>query len=347
MNCSGRQSKGLQEGIEVSEAWKKAYTEMLSPETFVEIDLLMGRTLREGDMSCRSAPIGSPDDYVAGEQETWEDFGYRLHQPAPISPAYAATLEENLWVLDGTRRVLDARVCSNMGFCTRADGNLRYTVTLDEVQMDTLPLLTIVWSNEYKEYPHSFEVRVRVGIPPEGEGVYTYVTLKTIRVENNDSHICEIPVDVAEYDIIEIEAFDWNTPNHRKRMDHVFLGKIHHFDKKEIISFTHEESCDLLSATLPKNAIRFSVSNLDGRWNPHNPTGDSVYLMERQAVSVRYGTSTSSGVEWIPGGMFFLSEWNAPSNGVECKKERNCYISLVRYCSNQISDNFICILITF
>ena len=304
--------------LEVSEAWKQAYTEMLSPETFVEIDLLMGRTLREGDMSCHSAPIGSPSDYVAGEQKTWEDFGYRLHQQAPISPAYAATLEENLWVLDGTRRVLDARVCSNMGFCTRANGNLRYTVTLDEVQMDTLPLLTIVWSDEYKEYPHSFEVRVRVGIPPEGEGVSTYATLKTIRVENNDSHICEIPVDVAEYDIIEIEAFDWNTPNHRKRMDQVFLGKIISFDKKEIISFTHEESCDLLSAVLPKNSITFSVNNLDGRWNLHNPTGDGMYLMERQAVSVRYGTNTSSGVEWIPGGMFFLSEWNAPANGAEC-----------------------------
>lgn len=306
--------------LEVSDAWKQAYTEMLSPETFVEIDLLMGRVLRKGEAGYHSAPIGSSGDVVAGGWETWEDFAHMLHQPNPIPPTYAATLEENLWVLDGTRKVLEARPCYNMGFCTMTDGNLRYSITWshNEVQTDNLPLLTIVWSNEYKEYPHSFEVKIRYHFFPEGSEQAEYVTLKTIRVENNDSYISEIPVGVAGYTVIEIEAFDWNTPNHRKRMDQVFLGKIHHFDKKEIISFTHEESCDLLSATLPKNSIRFSVSNLDGRWNPHNPTGDSVYLMERQAVSVRYGTSTSSGVEWIPGGMFFLSEWNAPSNGVEC-----------------------------
>jgi len=302
--------------LEVSEAWKKAYTEMLSPETFVEIDLLMGRVIRKGE----AHHFCLHPNYVAGDQDTVEDFGHNLHQTAPIQSAYAATLEENLWVLDGTRRVMGAEVCKNMGLCTNEDGNLFYGVSWLEShrQMDTLQLLTIVWSDEYKEYPHSFEVRIIDHFFPEGSEVAEYVTLKTISIENNDSYISEIPVGVSGYTRIEVEVFDWNTPNHRKRLDQVFFGKTHRFDKKEIISFTHEESCDLLSAALPKNSITFSVNNLDGRWNPYNPTGDGVYLMERQAVSVRYGTNLGTGVEWIPGGVFFLSEWNAPSNGVEC-----------------------------
>lgn len=300
--------------LPVSSAWKKAYTEMLSPETFVEIDLLMGRVIREGEVTHYS------ENFVPGNDQELDDVIHNLHQSNPIPSAYAATLEENLWVLDGTRRVLEAKPCENMGLCTNGDGSLHYQMTwkFSEKQTEPLQLLTIVWSAEYKEYPHSFVVDIIEGIPPDGEGEYEYVTLKSIVVENNNSYISEVPVGIAGYSRIVISTSDWNTPNHRKRIDQVFLGKIHHFDKTDIISFTHEESCDLLSATLPKNSIKFSVNNLDGRWNPYNPTGDSVYLMERQAVSVRYGTNTGFGVEWIPGGMFFLSEWNAPSNGAEC-----------------------------
>jgi hypothetical protein len=43
------------------------------------------------------------------------------------------------------------------------------------------------------------------------------------------------------------------------------------------------------------------------------------YLTERQKMVVRYGMDLDGTVEWIPGGTFFLSEWDAPSNGLEAK----------------------------
>jgi hypothetical protein len=328
--------------LPVSNAWKEAYTEMLSPETFIEIDLLMGRVLQKGEVN----HYGYPIYFVAGGGDTWKESAYKLHKPTPIQSISAATLEENLWILDGTRRVMEAKVCENMGFCTNGDENLHFGIRWwnEDAPPETLPLMTIVWSAEYKEYPHSFEVKfIYDQPPPSGEGIYEQITLKSIVVENNNSYISEFPVDVAGYTRIEIVAYDWNTPNHRKRMDQVFLGKTHRFDKKEIISFTHEQSCDLLSATLPKNSITFSVNNLDGRWNPHNPAGDSKYLMERQAVSVRYGTKTSLGIEWIPGGTFFLSEWKAPSNGAECTfVARDVFEFLLRERITSDSDTVIC-----
>src|SRR5690606_3509670 len=50
--------------------------------------------------------------------------------------------------------------------------------------------------------------------------------------------------------------------------------------------------------------------------NPDNQAGISKYLAERQEIQVRYGYKIGSGIEWIPGGTFYLSGWDAPQNGL-------------------------------
>ena len=136
----------------VSNAWKKAYTETLSPETFVEIDLLMGRSIQKGEAWHQVSATSLAYDDV--------NDGYKLHQGNPMPPAYAATLEENLWILDGTRKIMKRECCTNMGLCSYRDSHFRYVVNLfpSGRQMDTLHTLTIVWSGEYKEYSHSFKI---------------------------------------------------------------------------------------------------------------------------------------------------------------------------------------------
>ena len=78
-------------------------------------------------------------------------------------------------------------------------------------------------------------------------------------------------------------------------------------------------SGDLLSGELPKYSIEFTLDNTDGRWNPMNPTGLEQYLSERQKLVVRYGMDVNGTVEWINGGVFYLSEWDAPANGLEAR----------------------------
>ena len=97
----------------------------------------------------------------------------------------------------------------------------------------------------------------------------------------------------------------------------MYLGHILTFTKNELLSYSHEQTGNLNSAELPKNSIEFSVDNTDGRWNPNNPNGLERYLSERQRVTVRYGMDVNGSTEWIKGGTFFLSEWKAPSNGLE------------------------------
>lgn len=89
------------------------------------------------------------------------------------------------------------------------------------------------------------------------------------------------------------------------------------YTKKDLLSFTHQQTGSLVSGELPKNHIEFSLDNSDGKWNPSNPRGMERYLSDRLKVTLRYGYIINGVEEWIPGGVFYLSEWRTSPNGLE------------------------------
>lgn len=89
------------------------------------------------------------------------------------------------------------------------------------------------------------------------------------------------------------------------------------YSKKDILKFTHHQTGSLVSGELPKNHIEFSLDNSDGKWDPMNPQGLERFLSERSEVTLRYGYIIDSVETWIPGGVFYLSEWSTSPNGRE------------------------------
>ncbi|MEG0753286.1 MAG: hypothetical protein RR461_05600, partial [Angelakisella sp.] len=71
-----------------------------------------------------------------------------------------------------------------------------------------------------------------------------------------------------------------------------------------------------MSGSLPKSAIKFDTNNLSQEFNPDAEDGFSRYLMERQEVVVSYGLKLGNTIEWIPGGVFYLTGWETPQNGI-------------------------------
>ena len=59
------------------------------------------------------------------------------------------------------------------------------------------------------------------------------------------------------------------------------------------------------------------MRNDKNQWNPDSPENFEKYLLEEQKVTLRYGMDVNGTVEWINGGVFWLSEWSTPSNGME------------------------------
>lgn len=89
------------------------------------------------------------------------------------------------------------------------------------------------------------------------------------------------------------------------------------YTKSDLMSFSHQQTGSLVSGELPKNHIEFSLDNSDGKWNPSNPVGYERYLSERLKITLRYGLDVNGMIEWIPGGVFYLTEWRTSNNSME------------------------------
>lgn len=285
--------------IAVSDAWKEKQQSFIAPESFVEISSILTETglQEEAVATGTSEAIISDISGVTGTSGSQTVKRY-------------ATLEHNLWALDGTRNISpDSGPYANAGYVSDIAESGSVTLTLPTVHTTAIPGITITWSSEFGEYPPVFTVTAK-----NGDSVVAETT-----VTDNRSSRSLVYLDIAGYDSVTITVHNWCLPGHRARLDAAKLGLELIFGKKEIISFTHEQSGDLFSGEIPKNSIEFSIDNTDNRWNPSNPTGLERYLSERQKLTVRYGLDIDGTTEWIKAGTFYLSEWSAPSNGLEAR----------------------------
>lgn len=282
--------------ISVSDAWKEAHRQTLLPEAFVEITLTVGDIPKNVTVSATNEATFSNSDNIIKDSD--------------VSAKYAV-LEHNLWSLDGSCSIMDAsKTAPGYVSATAPSGNDGVTITIDEVSKNTIPGVTITWSKDYEAFAEQFFVVVKNRATGAGEGGTWY---------NNTSNVSVLDIEVSEYDCVEVYVHKWSHPDQRVRIENIKLGHSVVFGKDEIISYSNEQSGSPLGTELTKNSIEFEVDNADGRWNFLNPTGIAKYLFERQRLVVRYGQQTYAGVEWIQAGVFYLTEWKAPSNGITAR----------------------------
>lgn len=282
--------------IPVSNDWKDIQQRFLLPETFIEIDYGVA------DNEAQSVATASGTD-EAGFSNTASIVG-------SSAVTKYATNELNLWALDGSQTVLPSSgVYGNTGYVSNIASTGSITIQFPAVRTTAVSGVTITWSDAFGEYPRVFSV-----IGKNGTTVVSEVT-----VTNNKEKVSAVFIPLENYNSITVMVHDWNLPYRRARIEKIVIGHSLTFTKSDLLSFTHEQSGDLLSGELPKYSITFSLDNSDGRWDPNNPEGMAQYLSERQKLTVRYGMDVNGTIEWINGGVFYLSEWNAPPNGIEAQ----------------------------
>lgn len=280
--------------IAVSDAWKDVQQRFLLPETFIEIEYGVADKDAQG---------------VASASGTDQAFFSNVAGVVGTSAvAKYATNELNLWALDGSRTLLPSSgAYSNVGYVSNIASTGSVTISFPAIRTTAISGLTITWGETFDEYPRVFTV-----IGRNGENIVSEVT-----VTNNKDKVSAVFIQLANYDSVTVIVHDWNLPYRRARIEKIVIGHALTFTKSDLLSFTHEQNGDLLSGEIPKYSISFSLDNSDGRWDPNNPAGMAQYLSERQKLSVRYGLDVNGTIEWIKGGVFYLSEWSAPPNGIE------------------------------
>lgn len=290
---------------QVSTAWAEAHAGALLGEAFIEISYDVTDPDAHGDVvpSASGAldPLSRISDTVAAD---------------PTPPAAYATLEDGLWLLDGSRRVIPASGAAPGGFVGSAlsDASGAYstpypalTLTFSVLHEPNIPGVTVTWSTVYGEYASSFRVTAYNGSSAIAEKTVT----------GNTSVRSVVLLDISSYDRIVIEVLSWCLPYRRARMEAVFVGIRRVYTRGDLTAYRYEASVDPISAEAPMGRISFSLDNRDDKFDPTNDAGMSKYLTERQKMTVRYGQRLGGGsTEYIPGGVFYLSEWDAPQNGL-------------------------------
>jgi hypothetical protein len=285
-----------------STAWKEAQEQTIVPESFVELSYRVGDPAAQLDVTATdngSEPFANTAQIVDELEKTYEKY---------------ATFEQDIWILDGTMKLLPDVVTQDMGFvsselCNESGVFERppvITLSFTQIHTTLTPGVTIQWTEAFGEHATAFAVTAYNGA--------TVVATKT--VTNNDKVLSVVEMDLENYNKIEIEILEWCYPYHRARIEEILVGAVQLFTKSDLLAFEHGQSVDLLSAELPKSHITFSLHNVEGEWNPNNPQGLWRYLLERQEIVVRYGYKIGNSIEWIKSGTFYMSEWDTPSNGI-------------------------------
>ena len=285
----------------VSQAWKDNQKELLVSESFVDVSLR----------------VVDPDAY---ESATATDNGHASisntaqtvsEVDKDIKPY--ATLEKNLWVLDGSCEVIPSGTRGDCGYISEQISGENgvfasppiLTIGFPEVQHNLIQGVTIEWGVAFGEYAVNFGVVAYNGDTPVASKIITGNTeMKSV-----------VFLDIEGYDRIDIRIPKWCLPYRRARIANVLPGVEISYSKSNIFSFSHKQEVDPISSTLPKSEISFSIDNVDGSYDLNRSDNLSKYLIERQEVKARYGYKLGNKTEWIKCGTFYMSEWDAKQSG--------------------------------
>lgn len=287
----------------VSEEWKDNQNELLVSESFVELSLKLTDPDAYEDATAEhngSVHFSDKADYVVSEVNK------------NIDPH--ATLERNLWVLDGNREILPVSDYGENGYISDVicgesrtfSKNPILSLNFSKVFTNLIKGVTFVWSNVFGEYATDFIVTAY-----NDDKVVAKST-----VTDNRAVGMTVLVDIVNYNRITVEVLKWSLPYRRARIASIQIGADVVYAKNDLISYSHTQEVDPISSALPKSEISFSINNEDDSYNPNNLSSMAKYLVERQEVKVRYGYKIGDAVEWIDSGTFYLSGWDAPQNGL-------------------------------
>lgn len=287
----------------VSNAWKQAQLENILPPTDIEIKYA-ATDIDAMDHATITSNSVSSEVTSADMQSVIHNGVFRDTQ----------ALDLNKWELDGNTLFSDAYSLGYVSGYLSANDNTfstapTITLTFDSTRTIASAGVVIRFSTAYSEYATDFKVQS-----------YLNSTLLTeATVTGNTSVEVEVAIALQNYNKIVITINKWCLPQAKARVESITIGNTKTFTKTDIISFKQNSESSLFSFSLPDYNIEFEFDNSDDEWNPDDPTGVYQSLAERQEVQVKYGYEINGAYEYISGGIYFLSEWQTPQNGITAK----------------------------
>jgi hypothetical protein len=291
--------------LEVSQAWLDNQRKTVVGESDVVINLGVVDPVTEGDVI--SIISSEPEVYSIKDNTIVTSLG-------DDSLRYT-TLEQNMWVLDqppSTFTQDDPRTVYISEEISAGDRSfspyITYKVNFLKPKDPLYPGFTLVWDKVGGTFATDFSIRV-----------YRADTIVAeAHVQNNLSVETFIPLQLQQYDAVEVIIREWILPYRKAVIEKIKLGGSERFDKRTIISLDWKTSAEPTTSRLPISELIFKVIDLDGKFDPTNPDGVMRYIRERNSVTldVAYkGLGPDGEDEVYRMGTWFLSEWDIEKSG--------------------------------
>jgi hypothetical protein len=185
---------------------------------------------------------------------------------------------------------------------------ITYKANFTELRDPSYPGFTLVWDKAGGTFATDFSIRV-----------YRANTIVAeAHVQNNLSVETFVPLQLQQYDAVEVIIREWILPYRKAVIEKIKLGGSERFDKRTIISLDWKMSAEPTTSRLPISELIFKVIDLDGKFDPTNPGGVMQYIRERNPVTldVAYkGLGPNGEDEVYRMGTWFLSEWDIEKSG--------------------------------
>ena len=207
-----------------------------------------------------------------------------------------ATLEENLWLLDGRFIVYQG---------TPIDGYVSESVSDENGEFETNPKMKV--NLAHVSNIENFSVMLNPAVPsayPKSIIVHCYnasdteVATFTERIEWKDtsgSHILEtlpsvnFEINTNNISYLEIEFVKTRFRHRRIRVSTIMFGKTIYLNQDAVLNVDFDDKTSYVCDTLPSRTFSFDVNNYNGFYNIDNPENGYINLTRQTRIRFRNG----------------------------------------------------------
>lgn len=209
-----------------------------------------------------------------------------------------ATLEENLWLLNGN--------FINPTEGRKYNGYISNSISDDDGNFKTNPKINVELST--KSHIEYFSIilnpAVKSGYPKQvsikflnSDGTQVGDTMtKTISEETSLPNLV-YEVNLDNISKLEIEFIGTQKKDRRIRISSIMFGKVLTLNQDEVINSDYTDKCSYVPDTIPSRVFKFSLNNYDKKYNIDNPKNGYINLTNETKVMIRNGYNIYGYVE--------------------------------------------------
>ena len=223
-----------------------------------------------------------------------------------------ATLENNYTLLDGSFMVWNENSLVENGYATQDifENINDNTIIITNNSTTTSSKGVSIYFKE--NLPFNFNVTINFR---DGNSIID-------EVRNNQTYNYQyIFTDEKVINNVEIQILNVEFPKNRLRIASVDFNMGDVYEGEELLSFDVTEELDLMIENLPINTCTINLNNYpnshgESKFDVINPNSIVNYLDNNTMIEPYIGVLTeNSGVEYVPMGIFYLSNWDSNPEG--------------------------------